>query len=66
MPLRARHTSFMQTSETYMIIVACPCSQPGNFIQRTHLRQNSQNRNTPEPCEATASGGHLTSIEKTD
>jgi hypothetical protein len=33
-----------------MIIVACPCSQPGNFIQRTHLRQNSQNRNTPEPC----------------
>jgi len=49
MPLRARHTSFMQASETYMIIVACPCLQPGNFIQRTHLRQNSQNRNTPEP-----------------
>jgi hypothetical protein len=24
MPLRARHTSFMQASETYMIPVACP------------------------------------------
>jgi hypothetical protein len=40
----------MQTSEPYMNIVACPRSQPGHFTQRrTPIRQNRQNRNTPEP-----------------
>jgi len=47
----------MQTSEPYMNIVACPRSQPGHFIQRrTPIRQNRQNRNTPEPWWA---GGRL-------
>ncbi len=40
----------MQTSETFMNIVACPRSQPGHFTQSQTLRHNRQSRNTPEPC----------------
>ena len=33
-----------------MINVACPCSQPCKSAHAAHTRQNSQIRNTPEPC----------------
>ena len=38
MPLRASHTSFMWTSETYMITVACPCSQPEKPLNYLYFR----------------------------
>jgi hypothetical protein len=41
MPLRARHTSFMQTSETYMITVACPRPQTVRVSTIHHIPEQS-------------------------
>ncbi len=48
----------MQTSETFMNIVACPRSQPGHFTQSQTLRHNRQSRNTPEPCSVRVNEWH--------
>jgi hypothetical protein len=42
-----------------MIIVACPCSLPDNLYPNcTHPRQDSQNRNTPEPWRQAVIAAH--------